>query len=77
METIKNLLEIAKDLLEILVLGLTAWKLKPKKKINASPGGGNNRLSPSGDIFIIAHRKQYEQERYQYFIGRPCSSKYP
>lgn len=33
METIKNLLEIAKDLLEILVLGLTAWQLgKPKKK---------------------------------------------
>lgn len=31
METIKNSLEIAKDLLEILVLGLTAYQLgKPK-----------------------------------------------
>lgn len=40
METIKNLLEIAKDLLEILVLGLTAWQLgKPKdKKKNKSKG---------------------------------------
>ena len=33
MEAIKNILEIIKDLLEILVLGITAWQLgKPKKK---------------------------------------------
>lgn len=38
METIKNLLEIVKDLLEILVLGLTAWKLKPKKKDKRKSG---------------------------------------
>ena len=33
MDNIKNILEIIKDLLEILVLGITAWQLgKPKKK---------------------------------------------
>lgn len=33
MDNIKNILEIIKDLLEIFILGLTAWQLgKPKDK---------------------------------------------
>ncbi|MEG0830616.1 MAG: hypothetical protein RSD88_02425 [Anaerovoracaceae bacterium] len=40
MNILKNVLEIAKDLLEILVLGLTAWQLAKSKKKNKNKSKG-------------------------------------